>query len=162
MKISPDIKKQFDQWAREAAKSEKGVAVLPLKKKIIDHLNSLFPRDDFVEINGQTYKIREYTKTVTDYAKIVQRTERRKAQTRSVLAQCREFDEDLVEVSIHDNPCEICAQYAGKVYSISGKHPKYPAVTVLPPFHPGCRHSINPTSDNALSWREKWNQGDKP
>jgi hypothetical protein len=153
MKISPDIEKLFDQWAREAAKNEKGVAVLPLKKKIIDHLNNLFPADGFVEINGQTYKIREYTKTVTDHAKIVARTESRKAQTRSVLAMCRTFDNDLVVVSSHDNPCETCTKYEGKVYSISGKHPKYPALKEKPPFHAGCRHSINPTSDNAIAWR---------
>ncbi len=156
MKISQEVEKLFDEWAREAAKREKDVQVLPLKKKIVEYLQERFPGDETVEFNGQIYKVREFVKTITDYAKLFQHTARMKACTMNVLRMCREHNNDLVVVSNHDNPCDICAKYEKKVFSISGKHPIYPAVTLLPPFHTGCRHNINPTSDIAIAAREEW------
>jgi len=153
MKISQEIQTLFEKWAREAAKNKRSVPVLPLKKKIMDYLQGLFPGDDIVEINDQTIKIREYVKTITDHAKIIAHTEASKESTRNVLKECREYGNDLVEVSQHYNPCEICAKYEGKIYSISGKHPKYPILKERPPFHDGCGHILCPTSDEAIAVR---------
>jgi GDP-D-mannose dehydratase len=94
MKISHDIEKLFDEWALEAARDEKGfqIYVLALKKRIIEHLQNLFPGDDFVEADGQTYKIREYVKKITDYAQLIKHTEIMMSATRNVLDMCREND----------------------------------------------------------------------
>jgi hypothetical protein len=77
----------------------------------------------------------------------------RARQTESVLKECAEWDNDLVQVSTHSNPCEICAPFDGKIFSITGKTPGFPLLKEKPPFCKGCRHSLNPTSLNALKWR---------
>lgn len=159
MKITKEAEKLFNEWAQEAAKEAtkalKRVPVLPLKKKVTDFLHDLSPGDEFVEFNGRNYKLREFVKVITDYADLFRRTDMSKAATMRVLRECREYDNDLVEVSSHQSPCVICAKYEGKIFSISGKHPIYPVVTLLPPFHAGCSHGIYATSDIAIKWREK-------
>jgi len=55
-----------------------------------------------------------------------------------------------VQVSSHGTVCEICAQYEGKVYSISGKTLGYPILDARTPFHPNCEHSLLPTSPEAI------------
>jgi hypothetical protein len=76
--------------------------------------------------------------------------ELRKVQTKATFDSCRELENDLVEVSIHPTDCEICMKYEGRIFSISGKHPIYPKLVNMPPFHPDCRHSILPTSEEAI------------
>jgi hypothetical protein len=56
---------------------------------------------------------------------------------------------DLVQIS--DNPSTIgdfCDLYRGKVFSISGTHPFYQPLSVVPnggcPMHPWCRHTMSP------------------
>lgn len=62
---------------------------------------------------------------------------------------------DLVEVSSHNTDCDICKEFEGKVYSISGKHKEYPKLERKPPFHPGCRHYITPTSEDIINFRKE-------
>jgi len=60
----------------------------------------------------------------------------REAQSESIKESMKEFGEDLVEIPVHDNPCEICAPYQGQVYSISGGTPGYPLLPEGgPPWH---------------------------
>jgi hypothetical protein len=138
VKITKETEKLFEEWAEEAAKDAakalKRVPVLPLKKKVSDFLHRLSPGDEVVEFNGRNYKLREFVKVITDYADLFRRTLMSKAATMNVLRMCQEYDNDLVEVSSCANPWEICAKYEGKIFSISGKHPRYPAVKLLPPF----------------------------
>ncbi len=56
---------------------------------------------------------------------------------------------DLVQIS--DNPSTIgdfCDLYRGHVFSLSGTHPLYPALSSVPnggpPLHPWCRHTLLP------------------
>lgn len=56
-------------------------------------------------------------------------------------------DLDLVRVS--SNPSmhgDYCDEYAGKVFSLSGAHPRFPALDSTPnggpPFHPWCTHTL--------------------
>ena len=76
------------------------------------------------------------------------------AQSAMVLAQSLppkvygpELGADLVRVS--DNPSlhgDECDAYAGRVFSLSGAHPKFPALANTPnggcPFHVNCLHTI--------------------
>jgi hypothetical protein len=80
------------------------------------------------------------------YAEMVARTTTREAASVATLNECKEFDIDLVRISFHYPTCEICAPLQGKVYSISGKDKRYPALKdeYRPPIHPNCQHVLEP------------------
>lgn len=119
-----------------------------LSRQIRDYLLRKLKGEDFIIINGRHYGVR-------GYAELVARTRMREAQTEATKELCKEFDNDLVQFSKHDTPCEECAKYEGEIYSISGNSDKYEPLSdeVTPPVHPNCEHNLNPTSENALAWR---------
>jgi hypothetical protein len=84
--------------------------------KIREKLMGQLGGEDFIEINGRHYNIR-------DYAELVARTRMREAQTEAVKELARQFDNDLVQITTHDSPCSECAGYQGNIYSISGDTP---------------------------------------
>jgi hypothetical protein len=88
---------------------------------------------DFITVNGRDYNLKSY-------AELVARTRMRESQTDATIEACREYDNDLVQFSKHDNPCEICAQYEGNVYSLSGDNPDYEKLPdeAYCPVHPRC------------------------
>jgi len=155
MNISQETEELFVKWAEGAAKREKGILVLPLRKKIKDYLQRLYTGGGVLTFVGN-YKIRDYIKLHTDYAKLFHRTEIIKADTLATLEECAHDKNDLVEVWDIGTVCAICKEYEGKVYSISGDDPKYPVIPALPPFHLGCLHRIRPTSDEVIADRERW------
>ncbi|MFA7177480.1 MAG: phage minor capsid protein, partial [Smithellaceae bacterium] len=114
--------------------------------KLLDQIGG----GDFIIVNGKSYNVKSY-------AELVARTRMRESQTQATIELANEFENDLAEIPRHDNPCEeICAEYQGKVYSISGKHPDYPMLPDGgPPFHPRCECTLNLTSETALRWRNK-------
>jgi hypothetical protein len=91
-----------------------------------------------VDKNGNTrnYNIEKYTKAFTQY-------KLRETQSLSAIANAKEFDSDLLQVSIHNTDCPICINYEGNIYSISGKHKKYPPLVEYAPYHPYCKHSMS-------------------
>lgn len=114
-----------------------------IRAKLTDKISG----GNFITINGRDYNLRSY-------AELVARTRMREAQTEATKAVCVEFDNDLVEIPEHDNPCDECKPYQGQVYSISGNHPKYPPLPDGgPPWHPRCEDICNPTSENAQRLR---------
>ncbi len=116
-----------------------------IRAKLLDQIGG----GDFIVVNGRNYNLKSY-------AELVARTRMREGQTEATKELCDQFDNDLVEIPRHDNPCEDCAPYQGQVYSISGKHPDYPELPEGgPPWHPNCEDVMNPTSENALSWRNR-------
>lgn len=119
-----------------------------LSRQIRDYLLSKLKGEDFIIINGRHYNVKSY-------AELVARTRMREAQTEATKELCKEFDNDLVQFSKHDNPCEECAKYEGEIYSISGNSDEYEPLSdeATPPVHPNCEHNLNPTSENALAWR---------
>jgi hypothetical protein len=106
---------------------------------------------NFIEINGRMWKL-------STYSKLVGRTTLRSAQSRATEDLCRQYDNDLVEISSHGTTCEseICQPYEGNVFSISGKTPGYEILDEWPPFHPNCEHSALPTSEEAIEVRGRW------
>lgn len=115
---------------------------------ILDRLMGILGEASFIEINGRNYNLKAYSE-------LVARTTMREAQTDATKELCREYDNDLVQFSKHDSPCEVCAPLEGQVFSVSGTDPDYPELTddETPPIHPRCEHNLNPTSANALRWR---------
>jgi len=156
MNISRETEELFVKWALEAAgeaaKRQGRIRVLALRWKIQDHLERL--NGGKVEFVG-SYRTKDYIKLSTDYAKAVAQTTFREAQTQATLDQCARYENDLVQVSHHGTDCETCKQYEGKTYSISGNNPKYPKLEGKPPFHLNCRHGLDPTSEEAVSVRER-------
>jgi len=142
-----DATDTLDAIALEALAQEKSRGWL--SKKIIESLRALLEADEFIEINGRTYKM-------SKYAKMVARTELRNVQTDATIDLCRQYENDLVEVSDHGCDCDICEGYEGNIYSISGTHPTYPGLGDTPPFHPNCQHSLHPTSEEAVWARSQY------
>ncbi len=77
------------------------------------------------------------------YSELVTRTRTREAVTQGAVTRSMEYGITLFQVSIHDNPCDRCAQYQGKVYSITPDS-GFPMLEARPPFHPHCRHVLLP------------------
>lgn len=123
-----------------------------LTAKVKDYLRSLIEDDEFIEINGRTYRM-------TKYAEMVGRTVLREAQTAATLDLCSQYDNDLVQVSDHQTDCAECQQFEGNIYSISGSHPDYPPLEDEPPYHPNCEHSLLPTSDIAIRTEKQYGMG---
>lgn len=87
------------------------------------------------------YALDYYAGTVASNAYV--RTQNLPAEARAATTT------DLVRVS--SNPSmhgDYCDHYAGKVFSVSGLHPIFPALSATPnggaPFHPHCAHTVVP------------------
>jgi len=145
--ISEEDEKKIMEWARQAV--IEGQPRQKLSKRVYDFFKEVIGNYTSIEISGTVYRMREY-------ADLVARTTLRQAQTKGVLDSCKQYDNDLVEISSHTTDCNICKEFEGKVYSISGRHKTYPKLEKTPPFHLGCEHSISPTSEIALEARERW------
>ena len=98
--------------------------------------------------NGQLLEVVGENRTTywrpDKYAELVARTRVREAQTAGAIAQVREAGLDLVQVSSHQTDTELCQQFEGNVYSISGESQTYPQLEESPPFHPNCQHVLVP------------------
>ena len=114
-----------------------------------DYFREQFGDAKFININGRNYEMRKY-------ADLVAKTRLRVVQTEAVLNTCKEFDNDLVQVSDHGCDCQICQEYEGNTYSLSGKSSSYPYLDSYPPWHPRCQHNISPTSEIVIEAKERW------
>lgn len=107
---------------------------------------------DFISITMKNGKVRNYKPN--SYMKMLARTEMRTIQTQAVKDRCREYQNDLVTIPPHDDPCPICEPFQGQVFSLSGKHPYYPPAIDMP-IHPNCEDNYNPTSEEAIAIEKK-------
>lgn len=87
---------------------------------------------------------------IDSYAEMVARTKLIEASSMAVIDTAQEVGADLVQVSSHNTRCEECAEYEGKIFSISGSDPDFPALDAAPPFHPNCMHDITVVYRSAL------------
>lgn len=119
------------------------------KKIIMEHIKSEVGEGKFIQIKGRNYNMKKY-------ADLVAKTRLRVVQSEAVKNSCKEYDNDLIQISSHGTTCRslICQEYEGNVYSISGQSLKYPMLPEWPPFHPRCQHHARPTSEAALDWRK--------
>jgi proteasome lid subunit RPN8/RPN11 len=76
------------------------------------------------------------------YAELVLRTSVMEAHTLGMLAQAAQAGHDLVTVSSHPHPEDVCSEFDGQTFSISGTSDTYPPLTEAPPFHPNCLHVL--------------------
>lgn len=90
-------------------------------------------------INRQTGVVTHFKPDT--YADLVYQTHMAMAEEAAAHQRYREAGIDLVRI-IGSNSTNYCTAFVGKVYSLSGTHPVYPAFSLLPgdgpPFHPRC------------------------
>ncbi len=129
--------------------AEASLARGAVSKQIQDYLLGKLDGKDFITINGRNYNVK-------DYSELVARTRMREASTEATIEQCKQYDNDLVEIPEHENPCELCDDYVGNIYSISGETEGYELLPDGgPPWHPNCLCYMNAVSESALAWRGK-------
>jgi hypothetical protein len=141
--------KRILKAARSIKWAEASLARTTVSRQIMNHLIKKIGGGDFINIKGRNYNLKAYSE-------LVARTRMRESQMEAVKESMKQFDEDLVEIPVHDNPCEECAEYQGQVYSVSGDSDKYEELPDGgPPWHPNCEDVMNPVSENILAWRNK-------
>lgn len=85
------------------------------------------------------------------YTELVARTKLHEASTQAVINTSAAVGADLIQVSSHNTQTAYDAQFEGKIFSLTGNDPDFPAVEDLPPFHPNCRHTISIVFKEALA-----------
>ena len=139
--------------ARRAVAREESAGTL--LKKVRSYLIDLIGDGKFVDIKGRRYDMKKYSKMVAHTALA-------EAQTAATIDLCNEYDNDLVQWSDHGTECPECEVFEGNVYSVSGRHPRYPYLDAEPPIHPNCEHALLPTSDIALEVAKKYGRYQTP
>ncbi|PKH09853.1 phage minor capsid protein [Planomicrobium sp. MB-3u-38] len=71
----------------------------------------------------------------------------RKAHVDGAINRMTENGQDLLYVNSVGITCSICAQYQGRVYSISGNDRRFPRLDRRPPYHGHCVHSAYPWNE---------------
>jgi hypothetical protein len=104
-------------------------------------------REELRAVHGETVEINGRNYDVAKYASLVARTKTREATVEARHGRLGDLGLDLVAVigRVSNN---FCSAFLGQVFSLSGKHPTYPAYASLPgggaPFHPNCSKSTRP------------------
>lgn len=119
-----------------------GLTAGRLNKVIAKRLSKMFVDEGitgFTTSDGKNIRIEKYASTVV-------RTKMRDANTQGNVNRYKDSNVHLVKISSHSPSCGKCAQYAGKVVSLTGEHKGFLSTRdiPLPPFHPNCRHTIAP------------------
>ena len=84
----------------------------------------------------------------------------RDSQTAATLDLCNQYDNDLVQWSEHGTICDICKEFEGNVYSISGTSLNYPMLEEVPPAHPHCEHVLLATSEEGIALEKERGESD--
>lgn len=125
-----------------------GQSVEGMAQSIADALRSKLEDGKVVPVLCKDGRTRHYD--LERYAAMVARTRSREAQSIGAVQEAVALDMDLMQIDVHDQPCPFCALHQGKVYSISGKSPDFPPLTVSLPFHPNCECNWAPVSPESL------------
>ena len=82
------------------------------------------------------------------YSEMVVRTTTREAVVQGQMLRMAANGVELARVSSHMTACDLCRPYEGKLISLSGGLSEYQGEAILPipfpPFHPNCRHTLEP------------------
>lgn len=120
---------------------EAGGSVNASRKKLQETLLARAKEGKYVEVVDRNGNIRNYG--VKEYAELVARTKLMDASAQAVLNTADRIGQDLVQISSHNTLTPLCAEYEGKIFSLSGSDPNFPVLDQTPPFHPNCLHSMS-------------------
>lgn len=95
----------------------------------------------FVARNGARWQL-------DTYVEMVARTTTREAVTAGTRERMTQTGQDLVTISDHATETELCKEFEGKTYSLTGDTPGYDVLPDQPPFHPRCLHVMTPAAEN--------------
>jgi hypothetical protein len=86
---------------------------------------------------------------LSTYAEMVLRTTTAEAQNRGAINAMLSRNLDLATVHHADphHPHDVCDQYNGKTFSLTGNTNGYPVLDRIPPFHPNCDHYLMPAPE---------------
>lgn len=118
-----------------------------------DKMQSIIP---YYNKNGT---IRSYH-NIASYNSMVYNTNLTKAGWNRTLYDSKLLENDLVYLPAHPGACPLCMQFQGKVYSISGKNPKYPKQSIAIEGgvgHPNCKHEWVLYWDSSQIQEDKFN-----
>lgn len=118
-----------------------------------DKMQSIIP---YYNKNGT---IRSYH-NIASYNSMVFNTNLTKAGWNRTLYDSKLLENDLVYLPAHPGACPLCMQFQGKVYSISGKNPKYPKQSIAIEGgvgHPNCKHEWVLYWDSSQIQEDKFN-----
>ena len=113
------------------------------KRRLRDELMKKALDGKYVTVVNKNGKPVQYG--IDNYSELVARTKLMEASTQAVLDTAQTVGSDLVQVSVHNTLCAVCAQFEGKVFSLSSSDPDFPPLEDEPPYHPNCMHSLSIT-----------------
>lgn len=128
-----------------AQKLATGSTVQDMKNNLIERLQN----EGFMTVQYGQGK-NAYQVSLDAYAQMVARSTTREAGNLARENQLIENGYDLVEMTTHYPTCEECAKFQGRVYSLTGKDKRFPAIfdtafkSGYRNIHPNCRHVIVP------------------
>jgi len=108
-----------------------GQARRAVSDRILNEFKNRLGEGKFIEINGRNY-------SPDKYAELVARTRMSEASNAGLKNTALDYGLDLVQWDTHSEICELCQQYAGRIYSISGNDKDFPKLEEEPPLHPNC------------------------
>lgn len=95
------------------------------------------------------------------YSEMVVRTTTREAVVQGQVMRMASHGVNLARVSMHASACKLCAPYEGRLISLDGSMTEFQGQSVgdasvpLPPYHPNCRHTIEPVVAEIETLREQ-------
>lgn len=132
-----------------------GLATGETRRAISNHMVQDFVTQGisgFVDAAGRRWSLSAYTSMVA-------RTTTREAVSLATKERMGRLGMDLVTISEHGETDEVCAEYAGNTYSLSGDTSGYEQLPDEPPFHPNCVHVMTPADANEESFLESLEGG---
>lgn len=106
----------------------------------------------FVDVTGRRWSLAAYTSMAA-------RTSTREAVSAATRQRMEGLSLDLVTISDHGDTDELCDEYAGNTYSLSGDTPGYDVLPDEPPFHPNCIHVMTPAEANQEAFLSSLEEG---
>lgn len=95
------------------------------------------------------------------YSEMVVRTTTREAVVQGQLIRMASHGVNVCRVSMHASSCKICQPFEGRLISLDGSVTEFQGQSVgdssvpLPPYHPNCRHTIEPVVTEIETLRQE-------
>ncbi len=101
------------------------------------------------------------------YSSMIARTTITEVTNTATSNQLQDLGYDLVKMTEHSPTCKLCAPLQGRVYSISGKDKRFPALSVAfsgdyANIHPNCAHRLTPYIEKYNNVEEDIKKSNRP
>lgn len=98
---------------------------------------------------------------INTYADLVARTKLQDNLSNAIINTTLAVGSDLIQVSSHNTTTEICQQYEGKIFSLSGKDKDFPVADNVPAYHVNCyEKEVSVLTDKGLKNISELEKGD--